>query len=232
VFNRNITPIDDAKQYLADYWDGRVSVEDMRVIDWTPRYASNMWQGNVVSIGLSAGFIEPLESTGLFLIQTGIKLLAEKIKLSFYDTAIIDLYNAEMTKFFEDGIDFVSMHYARTERTEPFWQYVKETFKESPLQQHYLAIMQDPDATFLNACMPNLTVRTIFNPVNWFIWLIQLGYPVNKMQYHMDPKRIAFLLTVFERNEQVRVLRSIPHKDAIDIILLEGMNNGQVPSKI
>lgn len=232
VFNRNITPIEEAKQYLADHWNGRVKVEDMKVIDWTPRYCSNMWQGNIVSVGLSAGFIEPLESTGLFLIQMGIKLLAEKIKLSFYDTANINLYNSQMTKYFEDGIDFVGMHYANTERTEPFWQYVKETFKESVLQQHYRMIMLDPNVTFVDACKPNLTNNTIFNPINWFIWLAQLGYPVNKSAFHLHPDRIKFLIKVFERNEQVRVLRSIPHKDALDVILLEGMNNGYVPSEI
>jgi len=232
VFNRNITPIEEAKQYLADHWNGRVKVEDMKVIDWTPRYCSNMWQGNIVSVGLSAGFIEPLESTGLFLIQMGIKLLAEKIKLSFYDTANINLYNSQMTKYFEDGIDFVGMHYANTERTEPFWQYVKETFKESVLQQHYRMIMLDPNVTFVDVCKPNLTNNTIFNPINWFIWLAQLGYPVNKSAFHLHPDRIKFLIKVFERNEQVRVLRSIPHKDALDVILLEGMNNGYVPSEI
>lgn len=232
VFNRDITSVDEAKQYLADYWKGRAKIEDMRVIDWTPKYCSNMWQGNVVSIGLSAGFVEPLESTGLFLIQTGIKLLAEKIKLSFYDTTSINLYNSQMSRFFEDAVDFVGMHYAKTERTEPFWQYVKETFTESPLQEHYRMVMADPTAHFVDACRPNIIVNTIFQPVNWFLWLIQLGYPVNKIQNHIAPERIKFLLKVFERNEQVRMLRSIPHKNAIDIILLEGMNNGQVPSKI
>lgn len=232
VFNRDITSIDDAKQYLADYWKGRAKIENMRVIDWTPKYASNMWQGNVVSVGLSGGFIEPLESTGLFLIQMGIKLLAEKIKLGIYDTANIDMYNAQMTKYFEDGIDFVGMHYANTERTEPFWQYVKETFVESPLQHHYRRIMLNPDASFVDICKSNLITGTIFNPVNWFIWLIQLGYPVNKYAFHLPPDRIKFLIKVFERNEHVRVLRSIPHKDALDVILLEGMNNGHVPSEI
>jgi tryptophan halogenase len=232
VFNRSITSIEEAKQYLSDHWNNRAKIEDMKVIDWTPRYCSNMWQGNVVSIGLSAGFIEPLESTGLFLIQMGIKVLAEKIKLSFYDTANINLYNAQMTKYFEDGIDFVGMHYANTERTEPFWQYVKETFKESALQQHYRMIMLDSNATFLDACKPNLTINTIFNPINWFIWLAQLGYPVQKSGFHLHPDRIKFLTSVFERNEHIRVLRSIPHQDAIDVILLEGINNGLVPSEI
>ena len=232
VFNRDITSIDNAKQYLADYWKGRAKVEDMRVIDWTPQYTSNMWQGNVVSIGLSAGFIEPLESTGLFLIQTAIKKLTEKIRLGHYDVTSMELFNMEMTRYFEDGIDFVGMHYGRTDRTEPFWQYVKNTFKESPLQLHYQAMMMDDSIRFAEKVNGSTSNCTIFNSVNWFIWLAQLGYPLNKPLPHTSQQRIDFLIEVFERNEHVRVLRSVKHQNAIDIILLEGMNNGLVPRQI
>jgi len=229
VFNKDITDIETAKDFLVNYWQGRIDKDKLRVIDWTPNYTSNMWQANVVSIGLSAGFIEPLESTGLFLIQVAIKRLTEKIKFGYYDDVAIDFFNAQMTKYFEDGIDFVNMHYSKTQRTEPFWQYVKETQKESGMQQHYMSLMVDPELSFKRLTPPGLTDHTIFSPVNWFLWLVQLGYPVFKSMTHVHPARVEFLTRLFERNEHVRVLRSLPHQSAIDIILLEGMNNGYVP---
>ena len=71
IFNRSVTDIEDAKNYFCEHWDNRISPENVRVIDWTPYYDRNQWDKNVVSIGLSAGFLEPLESTGIELIIQG-----------------------------------------------------------------------------------------------------------------------------------------------------------------
>ena len=68
LFNRDITDVEDAKDAFVAYWDGRVDRDSLKIIDWTPYYDRDIWQNNVISIGLSAGFIEPLESTGVALI--------------------------------------------------------------------------------------------------------------------------------------------------------------------
>ncbi len=86
------------------------------------------WHKNCVAIGLSAGFIEPLESTGIFLIEMGAYLLAQlfpgDLALTTRATeAIARRYNAEMTRHYEDIRDFVKVHYCLTRRDDTaFWR--------------------------------------------------------------------------------------------------------------
>ena len=101
VFNRNITSIDQAKEYFCSFWDQRTTPDKLKVIDWTPYYDTNQWDGNVVSIGLSAGFIEPLESTGLGLIIEGIKTLSKLLNDGYCNQYDINYYNNHMTLAYE-----------------------------------------------------------------------------------------------------------------------------------
>ena len=85
----------------------KIGKSSLKVLDWTPFYIRNFWEKNVVNIGLSGGFIEPLESTGIGLISTGAWEFLSRIKTRNYDQHDIDLYNANMKAFFENSIDFV-----------------------------------------------------------------------------------------------------------------------------
>lgn len=224
VFNRSITDIDTAKDYLVTYWNNRIDRDKLRVIDWSPYYIENFWEENVVSIGLSSGFIEPLESTGLSLIRIGIKRFAEKIKLGYYTKFDCDLYNQQMIRYFEDTVDFVNMHYSDTERTGTFWEFVKSTHTKSDSQLFFEEYLKNPVRLFLEISESGLVDHKIFNPTNWLLILLQLGYPVNKQIYNLPFFDIDFLRESFVRNEEVRIKRSIPHQDVLDFIKLQGMN--------
>lgn len=177
VFNRSITDIDSAKHYFVKYWDNRIDVDSLKVIDWTPYYDKNIWEGNVISIGLSAGFIEPLESTGIALICTGISKLVDSLHTKFYDHYYVDLYNSYMNGLFESCIDFVNMHYSVTDKDTNFWNFVKNKFKMSDLQKHYLENMASEDPSIVDGS------PGIFGGSNWIYWLIQLGYPIKEKSY-------------------------------------------------
>ena len=107
VFNRNITSIDQAKEYFCSFWDQRTTPDKLKVIDWTPYYDTNQWEGKVVSIGLSAGFIEPLESTGLGLIIEGIKTLRDNYKMSEAQEVFLDEMSSENKTIMPGGKGFI-----------------------------------------------------------------------------------------------------------------------------
>ena len=66
-FNRSITSPDTVAKDFVKHWDNRISEDDLKLLDWKPQRCKQFWKGNVVSIGLSGGFIETLESTGYFI---------------------------------------------------------------------------------------------------------------------------------------------------------------------
>jgi tryptophan halogenase len=222
VFNRDITSIDEAKARFVNHWGAdRVNVDSLRVIQWESFYIKNFWEGNVVSIGLSAGFIEPLESTGLAIIIKGITRLSDKIKVGTYRSTDADVYNAQMINIYEDAVDFVSMHYANSNRQGAFWDYVRDTFKKSDTFEFYEKFMVNLNLPF-NLCNDYVLDNRLFHATNWILWLIQLNYPVLK-QVRWPLERVKTLNDIFLNAEQQRVLASIPHADALEIFKMASM---------
>lgn len=84
------------------------------------------WIGNCIAIGLSGGFIEPLESTGLHLINLSLRLLATHTPINFVPQSIRDSYNKIMVGFYEDLKRFIVLHYCLTDREDTaFWKEAK-----------------------------------------------------------------------------------------------------------
>tara|TARA_B100000427_G_scaffold216918_1_gene181131 strand:+ start:566 stop:1990 length:1425 start_codon:yes stop_codon:yes gene_type:complete len=197
VFNRDITSPEEARQEFYDHWGQEV---DLKLIDWTPYYDNNMWDKNVVSIGLSAGFIEPLESTGLALIIEGIGALTRLIGSGYYNQYDINYFNAHMKFGFEQCIDFVNMHYSKSHKDTKFWNYVRDNYKMSKAQEFYQENMLSQDPTVCGG------KGFIFGGMNWINWLIQMGYDISPKSY-FNPDNL---------NERLQVLEGTTEDDVVD----------------
>ena len=167
VFNRDVTDTDRAKQYFCDYWDHRIKLDQTKVLRWDPFYIKNPWQGNVVSIGLSAGFIEPLESTGLGLTMNAIKELSIVLKAGFYTQKDQELFNTVHQCIYEDSIDFINMHYTHTEFDTPFWNFVKQTNIGSERLKYFEENIASGNAFHIDGR------GFMFGGANWLCWMLQ-----------------------------------------------------------
>lgn len=211
VYDKNCVTEEQAREHLTNFWKDR-KISKITKHNWDPYYKDEIWQDNVVSIGLSAGFIEPLESTGLALIHLGITKLVDKIKNYYYTDLECSRYNLDMKTAFEDAIDFVSTHYAHTERTEPFWQHVKENYK--PSERLKTIIHNHVNLDFLNTS-PLYEDTRIFTPLNYAIWLEQLGYTKTPVKLMTDLDEVSVRNYLIYYADAVQSTIHSQHPDAV-----------------
>ena len=115
----------DAEAALRAGLDGE-ALNSPNFVRFTPGHAKTFWQGNCVAIGLSGGFLEPLESTSITLIQVGIDKLIAMWPTQTIDPRLVSEYNRQSAQIYERIRDFIIVHYALNQRTgEPLWDYCR-----------------------------------------------------------------------------------------------------------
>jgi tryptophan 7-halogenase len=123
VFSSAFTNEERAAEELLATIDTKPLAEP-RLLRFKAGQRKNPWVKNVVSAGLAAGFLEPLESTSIHLVQSAIKRLVTYFPTRDFDPLTIDEYN-RATRIEWEGIrDFIVLHYCATKRTDTeFWKY-------------------------------------------------------------------------------------------------------------
>ncbi len=113
---------DDAVKALGDTLPG-AAVTEPRIIRFRPGRREKAWEKNCIAIGLSSGFLEPLESTSIALIQTGIERIQLLLPVDGFDPKAIDEHNDMARREMERTRDFIILHYKLNQRKDdPFWQ--------------------------------------------------------------------------------------------------------------
>lgn len=141
IFSSNRMSEDEATAILLANLDGE-QMADPRTIRFLPGRRRKAWIRNVVAIGLSAGFIEPLESTAIHVIQTGINRLLELLPSGAVNDATRDDYNARSAFEMERIRDFIILHYHANQREgEPFWDGLR-AMKVPDSLQHKMGLFR------------------------------------------------------------------------------------------
>jgi tryptophan halogenase len=116
VFNNKYITVEDAKSEVEKYLGHEVTIQ--KVFDFNPGTYKRSWIGNSVSIGLSYGFIEPLEATSL---MTTIMQLKKLIDINF-DEGDVEKYNMWCYQINEQNLNFIRYHYLCERDDTQFWK--------------------------------------------------------------------------------------------------------------
>ncbi len=140
VYSSEFLSDDDAEAALRDFEGPHCKDLPARRLRFTTGKIKTPWVKNCIAIGLSAGFLEPLESTGIFFAEEGVDYLAELFpRLGEMDKAR-EIYNTRMGQRYEEAIDFINLHYALSKRKDSsFWREASSERRMTPRVKEYLA---------------------------------------------------------------------------------------------
>jgi len=152
---------------------------------------ARVWRHNVVAIGLAAGFVEPLESTGIELAQLG----AELLSLSLLERPSLGpisqrIYNAKMQSIYDEIADYIQLHYILTNREDtPYWRDQKYT--EADLREETLAKLLRREASFNNDESGDVFSNTAWNSILIGMRMLPIHenmHPVDTAKYRAASK--------------------------------------------
>ncbi|MDO7084791.1 tryptophan halogenase family protein [Pseudocolwellia sp. AS88] len=123
VYSSKYITDDEAENNLRTYLGKAGEGISCRKISYKPGYHERFWEKNCVAVGMSAGFVEPLEATAIMLVEISARYIAENLPASKENMLITaKRFNSQMDYRWGRIIDFLKLHYMLTKRKEPYWQ--------------------------------------------------------------------------------------------------------------
>lgn len=125
VFSESFISEEEALDQFLENLEGQ-TINEPRLLKFTTGKREKIWHKNCVCIGLSSGFLEPLESTSIAIIQGAILLLIRNFPNKDFDPATEHEFNRRMNIKYEESRNFLILHYHLTRRNDTeFWNYCR-----------------------------------------------------------------------------------------------------------
>jgi len=123
VYSSNHTDAGRAEQVLRNYVGPMANNLGVRHLEFKIGWRAQHWVKNCVAVGLAGGFLEPLESTGIILIEAAAYQIASSFQRSGDLAPVAAQFNQHMTRRYERIVDFIKLHYFLTQRADSaFWR--------------------------------------------------------------------------------------------------------------
>ncbi|MET8160160.1 tryptophan halogenase family protein [Sphaerisporangium sp. NPDC005289] len=138
VYASDYSTPEEAERTLREFVGPQAEEMEANHIRMRVGRTRNPWVGNCVAIGLSCGFVEPLESTGIFFIQHGIEQLVKHFPALGWDSALTDSYNRVMADAIDGVREFLVLHYKAAARNDnAYWRDAKTRTTPDGLQERF-----------------------------------------------------------------------------------------------
>ena len=195
VYCSSFVSDDEAAATLLANLDGK-ALTDPRVIKFTTGMRKQAWNKNVVALGLAGGFLEPLESTSIHMVQSGIQRLIDFFPDSGFDPVGVAEFNRQSRFEYERIRDFIILHYKANQRTDSaFWQQCAAMPIPEALEQKM--------ALFRARGKVVRTDNELFAETGWF--QVMEGQNIMPQQYH----RLADLQGEADTIEYLESVRAV-----------------------
>jgi tryptophan halogenase len=136
VYSSRFASKEEAEAELRSFLGPRCKAHEARHIRMRVGRMKQFWHKNCVGVGLSSSFIEPLESTGIFLIEYGLATLLTLFPSLQFSPGRVAKYNEVMSEMYDDTRDFILMHYLLSDRDDSeFWRAARSVPTPTSLER-------------------------------------------------------------------------------------------------
>jgi len=222
VYSTDHTSDDRAERVLRDYVGPAARDCDVRILNFEAGYRQTQWKNNCVAIGLSCGFIEPLEATGIGFAEIAALILSNLFPWEGDYEVCADQFNAIMTRRYAHVVDFIKLHYCLTKRVDSdFWRDNVRPETLSDALQDRLQRWRYRPPSFLDMDPKH----DIFTEANWQYVLYGMGFKTDisaqkGLYRYFDDARAQFAEIRRQGDRAVSVLPK--HSDLIAQVRLNG----------
>ncbi|WP_158969219.1 tryptophan halogenase family protein [Paraglaciecola sp. L3A3] len=207
---------DEAEANLRAYVGPEAESLTARKISFQSGHRKQFWKGNCVAVGMSAGFVEPLEATAIMLVEISARYIAENLPAdSCLMSVVAKRFNQQMDYRWQRIIDFLKFHYMLTKRPEPYWQAhcQADTIPESLQEDLSIWKYRGPTLADFNSATELFPAASY----QYVLYGMEFKPEFDKQAYLYDEQSQAD--KIIKRNQQLtqQMLNTLPpHRDYIE----------------